>query len=568
MSKKILETVLTVKFTKDIWGSGYKPAHVITIQDFSMGGVLPTVLYMMRRGHRRGKGNFSQVFGTDSGPKARSTIDTVAQKLLEHKEWFRGFDADEPVHSAIFGDLLLASALENKKHETGRDKLVQRVYPAHYFASWVDLPIESANLRFVPELITNILSRSGHFALKTGFEENLLLSSFGVGTYIVGDSADDLKSDRFDESTTVGIDQLLTIRLGQALDGAPRKLRGKEPEILNQNPVSTRACDIFCEDFSVFLRAYGRIIPRLSLVQMLESALSLGLSSIFGSALKLTVEWGQTGKVTSVEHQTCWPFFVDCSGGTSNSLRRFAEESFDRLVEQCPYIAEISICLRILDYMARSLRLKGVPDPEPDPAPRMDYLGRLLTDQTMSEYHEVKLGLKMKCNDLLEVLDEAEHASYRCVLEDESTHPARKLAEVVCLMMNRQKQGYLFAKCMDSCLMVDVPNGFAAKRYQKKDRRSIRLSNTALDYIVHRHLIKANKNLNQRSLSLGDILCLLQDNYGFFIDEAPPGMSIPSETLQTNRHFFERRLRDLGLLIGVNDAESMKRLQQRYLKND
>jgi len=39
---------------------------------------------------------------------------------------------------------------------------------------------------------------------------------------------------------------------------------------------------------------------------------------------------------------------------------------------------------------------------------------------------------------------------------------------------------------------------------------------------------------------------------------------VPSALLQRNRRMLERRLRDLGLLTGVNDAERMKKLKARY----
>jgi hypothetical protein len=41
-------------------------------------------------------------------------------------------------------------------------------------------------------------------------------------------------------------------------------------------------------------------------------------------------------------------------------------------------------------------------------------------------------------------------------------------------------------------------------------------------------------------------------------------MSISNSLLQANRTMLERRLRDLGLLVGVNDAEAMKRLRPRF----
>ena len=51
--------------------------------------------------------------------------------------------------------------------------------------------------------------------------------------------------------------------------------------------------------------------------------------------------------------------------------------------------------------------------------------------------------------------------------------------------------------------------------------------------------------------------------YGFHVDTAPPGMTVSNEALGRNRAALERRLRDLGLL-GVNDAERMKRLTPRF----
>ena len=67
-----------------------------------------------------------------------------------------------------------------------------------------------------------------------------------------------------------------------------------------------------------------------------------------------------------------------------------------------------------------------------------------------------------------------------------------------------------------------------------------------------------------RAISLKDFLQVLRDRYGFCVDQAPPGLTISNELLRLNRLVLERRLRNLGLLLGVNDAESMKRLTPRF----
>ena len=67
-----------------------------------------------------------------------------------------GFDGT--VEQAVLGDLLLCFCLENIRRELGRDRQIQRVAPAHYLASWVDLPETATALRFVPEMIVAMLA--------------------------------------------------------------------------------------------------------------------------------------------------------------------------------------------------------------------------------------------------------------------------------------------------------------------------------------------------------------------------------------------------------------------------
>ena len=100
--------------------------------------------------------------------------------------------------------------------------------------------------------------------------------------------------------------------------------------------------------------------------------------------------------------------------------------------------------------------------------------------------------------------------------------------------------------------------------------KSMLLTDTMLDFLVHRHLRKPGKggNTKPNSISFNDFVTLLRERYGLLVDQAPPGQSISRELLQRNRRFLERRLRSLGLLMGVNDAESMKRLRPRFNARD
>ena len=96
-------------------------------------------------------------------------------------------------------DLLLCFCLENAKHSQGRDQQVQRIGPAHYLASWVDLPQQVSHLRHIPEMIVATLAdQDGEhvkvndegdktwFAVGRGYEDNVLLRAFSQGGLSAG----------------------------------------------------------------------------------------------------------------------------------------------------------------------------------------------------------------------------------------------------------------------------------------------------------------------------------------------------------------------------------------------
>ena len=82
--------------------------------------------------------------------------DRASGQQTGRDESFEGFDGETA--QAILGDLLLCFCLENAKRALGRKEQVQRVAPAHYMASWVDLPDRWLNLRYVPEMIVAMLA--------------------------------------------------------------------------------------------------------------------------------------------------------------------------------------------------------------------------------------------------------------------------------------------------------------------------------------------------------------------------------------------------------------------------
>jgi hypothetical protein len=209
-----------------------------------------------------------------------------------------------------------------------------------------------------------------------------------------------------------------------------------------------------------------------------------------------------------------------------------------------------------------------MPEPYPDPTAYINFLGDLLLGRH-EESSTVKAFIRSSCNELAEALDQAEEVHAKTLLENKNVHPAWRMAEALVYLMGDKLHGAHFRKFLDSCLMIDQPHGLGRKRRSRlKDksveRRSIILTNTVLDFLVHRHLRKAKRGTSANGLSLNGFIQILRKRYGFYVDESPPGLSIPSDQLSKNRNYLERRLRDLGLFVGVNDAEAMKRLRHRF----
>ncbi len=588
-ARAIIDDVLGRGMTREIWTGNYEKALPVSVQYFDLAAVLPAVFYMFRFAQRRGKGRFLDVFGgTEGTPRERrraATIERIANKLAE-ADSFKGFDGE--TERAVLGDLLLCFCLENAKRALGRTEQVQRVAPAHYMASWVDLPDAVAHLRRVPEMIVAMLAdqegkdvQQNHdgdrtwFAVGRGFEDNVLLRAFHQGVTRRGEISS-RTSDHFEEEAPVGLDQLLMIRLAQQLGAAPDKLRGKEGDkISNQRPIAERAARYFSEDIRSFVRAYSTLIPRHSFVELLESCMAVGLTAILTSVIELLFEWADTGEIRKKSNQAPASLFVDCSNGVNRSLRRLAEQSMDDFMRRIERFPVVLMALRLLDHGARydsKIRKLDIRT-RPYATEWLNLLGDLLHDRR-EEAKPVLYDLDHKAAELAERLEDdyPEHAQ---LLRDENAqpNPVWRLAETLTSL-----QRHLFLTDMvDSSLLIGRPNGLAAKRRvtrsvagtgtrKTREIRSLVFTDSALDYLVHRHVLRSGKKgrFRLRPLSFKEFLQTLHNRYGFCVDTAPVGITISNELLRLNRAVLERRLRDLGLLVGVNDAEAMKCLRPRF----
>ena len=592
-ARALVDDILGRKMTREIWSGNYDKVLPVSVQYFELSSILPAIFYMFRFGQRRGVGNFLRTFGDKNGSPSQirrsANIERIAKRLslIEGLDGFNG----EP-EKAILGDLLLCFCLENVRHSLGRDQQIQRIAPAHYMASWVDLPQNVGHLRYVPEMIVAMLAdeKKGEFVglsentkrtwfpVGKNYEDNVLLHAFSQGVIRRGEFSGDLASEQFEEKNdSVGLDQLLMIRLAQQLERAPDKIRGKEAgPISNQRPIAEQAAQSFSEDIRRFVRSYSALVPRYALVEMLESCIAIGLMTILTSTIELLLRWSDTGIIPDKKKQLPAPLFIDCSNGVERSIRDIAEQSMDDHMRRLERLPAILMVMRLLDYHAqdnRKIKSQGIAT-RPYATEWLNLLGDLLHNRH-SEAQRILFRFEDDAGKLAEeVADDYAEATEILGSADNQPNPVWRLADGLMELMGasfRKK----FMEMIDSILLTGRPNGLAAKRAttrglggsttrRKRDVRSLVFTDSALDYLVHLHLLPSGNKLGSRTLSLKEFIEILRERYGFYVDTTPPGMTISNELLQRNRAILERRLRDLGLLVGVNDAEAMKRLKPRF----
>lgn len=584
-AKTIVEEAISPARARGLWTVNYFPALPFTPQHFEIGGLLPYMLYMARWGHRRGRGNFVETFGRKDGvgkfvpPNLTDVTEGLLAKL---GEGLRGFSDESG--KATLADLLLTYCLENKGHNLGHAQQVQRIFPTHYQASKVDLPKDITSLRGVPELLTVLLAwqdrgehlvagGKGFFSVGGNFDGNLLLTLFARHMVVRGSHAADLSSDRFEEeeANDVGIDELLAIKVAEACGHAPEKARGGNAQIPNRWPIADAAAKHLRRDLATFIEVYGQAMPRQAFLPMLEAGIGLGMTNILLTTASCLFSWGRDGAIP--KGQEPWPLFVDCSHGQEVKLRNVSESVVSECLVRYERVPVFLMAMRVLDDRARFDRKlrDALPNGGPDTTPWLNLLGEVL-----SERHEraetILNGLDEDCLRLAEALElEAPRVAH--ALRSGAASPVIRLAEALVELVGSHQQGVQYLQALDSSLMPNRPNGLSFKRRVSRseagtrkaiDVRSIVLSHSHLDFLVHRHLRKDGKGKSAHQLSFRRFLDLLRTHYGLYVDREPPGISIPQDLLRANKVWLERRLRDLGLLVGVNDAESMKQLRARF----
>ncbi|NJM13292.1 MAG: hypothetical protein HC889_16730 [Synechococcaceae cyanobacterium SM1_2_3] len=107
------------------------------------------------------------------------------------------------------------------------------------------------------------------------------------------------------------------------------------------------------EDLSIFITAYGDVVPRQAFLQMLEAGIGLGMTNLLLSTASLLAVWEVTGQVPKSAQQISTPLFVDCSQGQDKILRDLSEGSTTEGIRRYEQLPLLMMLLRVLDDRVR-----------------------------------------------------------------------------------------------------------------------------------------------------------------------------------------------------------------------
>jgi hypothetical protein len=248
---------------------------------------------------------------------------------------------------------------------------------------------------------------------------------------------------------------MLMIRLAEQLGAAPDKLRGGEGErISNQRPIAERATRDFSEDIRRFVRDYAANVPRHAFVEMLESCVAVGMTTILTSVIEILFEWAETGEIRKSREQEPALLFVDCSNGVDRRLRTLAEQSLDDFMRRIERFPVVLMVLRLLDRGARyDPKIKALEiTTRPYATMWLNTLGELLHNRR-EEAKAILYDLARKAEELGEKLDEDYPECAQMLRNVQSQpNPAWRLAESLTALQGRKNtQGNLIS-LFDSAL--------------------------------------------------------------------------------------------------------------------
>lgn len=500
--------------------------------------------------------------------KVDLSVESFVEEFMEHPEWFTGFQAHPEILSRWVETHLLDVVNRGKSNQA-----VAAPRPLHGFTYRFRNPKHSRDYGAAQHLYETLYGARNGAGQKA--IEHLNHFFFQGHDKVTG---------KADSSSVLDVETQALLRLLDQVEDAPDTKSSRE----SFEPLCTGAADLLAEDIQRLL-FYQRFIPRSVMVEYLKVLIAFHLGLYHLRLLKLLPALvRRKGTDPTCAASACPmnpksadnPFgdcpyrvgmLVDVAAQPGTPMALLAERSADTHYRRIPTFVRAYFATKKLDEFATDLVRRSKLS---KPANGDFSVGEVLQllDAPLKVEREKFFGQRI--SSLLEETSGAKDAELDPELKavtEMGLNEFDAYIEMIVALRGRFHRQYI-VECLDSLLLKNRPGAALAQGRTKNAPRRFILDSRLLEVLLQIAVLKPGgaSGFHTGELRVDDLLVILRERYGLFIDQVPKGdgFSTPSiddrRALRENVRAFTERLREVGFYRDLSDAYVTQTITPRY----
>ncbi|MTJ16678.1 MULTISPECIES: hypothetical protein [unclassified Dolichospermum] len=357
--------------------------------------------------------------------------------------------------------------------------------------------------------------------------------------------------------------------------------RSKEPE--RYSPLCIGQADLLADDI-LRLLTYENYMPRSVLVDYLKTLLSFHLALYHLRLMKLlpalvkrrgsdpTCDRCPVNPRISSPHGDCphrIGLVVDMGDPTNPHMTELARHSADSHYRRIPGYIEAHFITKKLDEMAEYLRTRN----KLSPAGNHFSVGEVLQLLHSSKNKEREDYFKSRVTPLIERYQQGAESSIPPEVQriiNMNLGEFDTYIEII-LALRGSYHREAIIKCLDAFLLKNSDLGLLRQSRAKGSPRWFALGSRLLEVLLQIAVLEPQgTSFVTREIRVDELLTLLRDRYGLYIDRLPPGDGfgqpsiVDQQALRKNVTAFKTRLREIGFFQDLSDAYVTQTVTPRY----
>jgi hypothetical protein len=500
--------------------------------------------------------------------KVELSVETFVEEFMEHPEWFSGFQGHREVLERWVETHLLDVVNRGRPNQA-----VAAPRPLHGFTYRFRNPKHSRDYgaaQHVYETLYGARNGAGQKAI-----EHLYDFFFQGHDKVTG---------KADATNVLDVETQALLRLLDQVEDAPDTKSGRE----SFAPLCVGAADLLAEDVQRLL-FYQRFIPRSVMVDYLKVLIAFHVGLYHLRLMKLLPALvRRKGADPTCASSRCPmnakspddPFgdcpyrigmLVDVAGRPGSAVAALAERSADTHYRRIPAFVRAVFTTKKLDEFAVDLVRRGkVSKPASGDFTVGDVLQ--LLDAPLKAEREKFFGQRISSlvEDTSGTKDADVDPEVKAVIGMGLPEFDTYLEMIVALRGPFHRQ--YITECVDSLLLKGRAGAFLAQGRTKNAPRRFVLESRLLEVLLQIAVLRPGgaSGFYTSEMRIDELLVLLRERYGIFIDQLPRGDGFTTASiddrraLRENAKAFTERLREVGFYRDLSDAYVTQTITPRY----